>query len=125
MAESAVTESSMHTELLAQMPVSVNATTSRTVVKNSLLSQVLFSFDAGQALSEHASPKAVIVQVITGKLRFTVEGEAKDLGPGDVVYLAPHAPHALEALEATHMALTMVNVPLNLADSSCCGDSND
>ena len=105
-----VSQSGLYVGLLDQLPVSTEATTSRTVVKNDLLSQVLFSFDAGQALSEHASPKAVIVQCLTGKLEFTVEGKTEVLAPGDVVYLAPNAPHALTALEPTHMALTMVNV---------------
>ena len=110
MAMTPVSQSGFFTDLLNQLPISTEATTSRTVVKNDVLSQVLFSFDTGQALSEHASPKAVIVQVLTGKLLFTVEGESQEIVPGDVVYLAPNAPHSLEALEPTHMSLTMVNV---------------
>jgi putative cupin region len=43
-------------------------------------------------------------------MRFTVNGETKDIVAGDVVYLAPGARHALEALEPCHMALTLVDV---------------
>lgn len=110
MATTPVSQSGMYTGLLEELPIATEATTSRTVVKNDVLSQVLFSFDAGQALSEHASPKAVIVQLLSGKMEFTVEGKAEFLAPGDVVYLAPNAPHALTAVEPCHMALTMVNV---------------
>lgn len=110
MAATPVSRSGLFVGLLDELPISTEATTSRTVVKNDVLSQVLFSFDAGQALSEHASPKAVIVQLLSGKMDFTVEGETKTLSPGDVVYLAPNAPHALTAVEPCHMALTMVNV---------------
>ncbi|WP_336250368.1 cupin domain-containing protein [Stomatohabitans albus] len=113
MSTSPVSQSGVYTGLLDELPVAKDATTSRTVVKNDVLSQVLFSFDAGQALTEHASPKAVIVQILNGKMNFTVGGKTTLLQTGDVIYLAPNDPHALEAVEPCHMALTMVNVNTN------------
>ena len=102
--------SQVHTGLLEDLPIIREATTSRVVVNNDVLRFVLFSFDAGQLLTEHASPKAVIVQLLTGELEFTVAGETSVLSPGDIVYLAPGDRHALTALEPSHLALTMVNV---------------
>lgn len=104
------TESSMHDGLLAKLPVSEGATTSRVVVNNKILRQVLFSFDAGQVLTEHAAPRAVIVQMISGALDFTVGGETRRLVGGDVAYLAPGDRHAVEAVEPTYMALTLVDL---------------
>ncbi|MGO1590949.1 MAG: cupin domain-containing protein [Ancrocorticia sp.] len=104
------TTSQIHTDLLSDLPIIREATTSRVVVNNDILRFVLFSFDAGQLLTEHASPKAVIVQLLTGKLEFTVAGQTSELAPGDIVYLAPGDRHALTAVEPSHMALTMVNV---------------
>lgn len=106
-----VTKSSAFLGLIEELPVSTDAITSRTVFTNSLINQVLFSFDKGQGLSEHASPKTVVVQVLTGQLAFEVGGERHIMNPGDVVYLAPNDPHALEALEPTHLALTMITTP--------------
>ena len=71
---------------------------------------VVFSFDAGQVLTEHASPRAVVVQMLSGKMRFRVGEATHDLAGGDVVYLAPGDRHALEALDPCYMALTLVDV---------------
>lgn len=103
-------ESHVYTQLIEQLPILREATTSRVVLNNDLLRFVLFSFDAGQQLTEHASPRAVVVQLLSGKMEFAVAGEVSALSPGDVVYLAPGERHALTAIEACHLALTMIDV---------------
>lgn len=108
MPSSPVSQSIVHTGLLDQLPIITEATTSRVVVNNSVLRQVLFSMDAGQVLTEHASPRAVIVQLLSGRMSFSVAGEPHEMTAGDAIYLAPNERHALEALEPCHMALTLV-----------------
>lgn len=110
MAGTPVNESKVVTDLLQDLPITREATTSRVVVNNDVLRHVVFAFDAGQILTEHTSPRAVVVTLLTGKMDFEVGGESNILGPGDVIYLAPGAPHAVTALEPSHMALTMVDV---------------
>lgn len=110
MATTPVTESQIHANLLEELPILREATTSRVVLNNDILRFVLFSFDAGQLLTEHASPRAVIVQLLSGKMDFSVDGESAELTAGDIVYLAPNARHALTAIEPCHLALTMVDV---------------
>ncbi|WP_067782725.1 cupin domain-containing protein [Actinomyces vulturis] len=105
-----VSQSTVTTDILTKLPIVQEATTSRVVVNNDVLRQVLFSFDTGQVLTEHASPRAVIVQMIHGRIRFEVAGESSVVTDGDVIYLAPNERHALEALEPSHMALTLVAV---------------
>lgn len=105
-----VHESQQFTGVFEKLPILEEATTSRVVVNNDVLRHVMFSFDAGQVLTEHASPRAVIVNQLSGKMRFTVNGKTKDLIAGDVVYIAPGDRHALECLEACHMSLTLVDV---------------
>lgn len=105
-----VSESKVYMDLLQQLPILQEATTSRVVLNNDLIRFVLFSFDAGQLLTEHASPKAVVVQLLSGRMEFTVAGETSTLITGDVVYLAPGVRHALTAIEPCHMSLTMVDV---------------
>lgn len=102
-------ESLVFTDLVKELPVVREATTSRVVLNNELLRVVLFSFDAGQLLTEHSSPRAVIVQMLDGKIEFTVGGETTVLTDGDIIYLAPGERHALTALEPSHMALTLVD----------------
>ena len=104
------TESEVFTDLLQKLPILQEATTSRVVLNNDLVRFVLFSFDAGQLLTEHASPKAVVVQLLSGKMEFSVAGELSVLTRGDIVYLAPGERHALTSLDPCHMSLTMVDV---------------
>jgi quercetin dioxygenase-like cupin family protein len=103
-----VEESVVVAELASELPVTPSATTSRVVVANDAVRVVVFAFDTDEELTEHTSSKAVVVQVVTGALRFEVAGEGHDLAAGDVVYLAPDAKHALRALEPTTLTLVMV-----------------
>ena len=48
------------------------------------------------------------MQVLTGRLRFTVEGAELDAGPGFWLQMAPGAPPALTAVEPTIMLLTLL-----------------
>ena len=50
-----VSESLFRLGLNEALPISRDATTSRVVVNNEVLRTVLFTFDAGQELTEHAS----------------------------------------------------------------------
>lgn len=109
MASTPATESLFRLGLHEALPISQEATTSRVVVNNDLLRTVVFAFDSGQALTEHASPKAVVCTLLEGQMDFTVEGRTERMEAGDVIYLAPHAPHALVALTACRLQLVMVN----------------
>ncbi|WP_017179270.1 cupin domain-containing protein [Actinomyces timonensis] len=105
-----VSESLFRLGLNDALPVSEEATTSRVVVNNDVLRTVVFTFDAGQQLTEHASPKAVVCTLLAGEMEFTVSGETNTLAAGDVVYLAPGARHALTALTPCRLQLVMVEV---------------
>lgn len=110
MAATPVNESKVVTGLFDDLPIAKDATTSRVVVGNDVLRHVVFAFDAGQVLTEHTSPRAVVVSLLRGRMEFEVDGAASTLAAGDVIYLAPGVPHALTALEPCYMALTMVDV---------------
>ncbi|MGV1007674.1 MAG: cupin domain-containing protein [Dermatophilaceae bacterium] len=95
--------------LVGQLPVTASSTTSRVVVDNPLLRVVVFAFDTGELLTEHTSPRAVVVQLLDGAMRFTVGDTEHTLAPGDVVYLAPGERHALVADAPSHLSLVMVD----------------
>lgn len=103
-----VCQSAVHADILTNLPILHQATTSRVIVNNDLMRHVVFALDAGQVLTEHSSPRAVIVQMICGRMKFDVAGVSHEIASGDVIYLAPNERHALEALEPCHMALTLV-----------------
>lgn len=108
--QSPVSESSAHLDLVHALPIVAESTTSRVLVTNDVLRIVQFTFDAGELLTEHTSPRAVAVQLVSGRMRFTVDGTEYSLGEGDVVYLAPGASHALVAETACRMTLVMVDL---------------
>lgn len=105
-----VSTSSAHAGLLEALPVTAESTTSRVVVNNALLRVVYFAFDTGELLTEHSSPRAVVVTLLDGAIRFTVDGVETAMAPGDVIYLAPGARHALVADAPSRMSLVMVDV---------------
>ena len=108
---SPVSESSAHLDLVDALPVVAESTTSRVLVTNDVMRIVQFTFDAGELLTEHTSPRAVAVQLVSGRMRFTVDGAEHLMGEGDVIYLAPGASHALVAETACRMTLVMVELP--------------
>lgn len=109
MSAHALGESSAHLDLHATLPITPGATTSRVILDNVLIRVVTFTFGAGQELTEHSSPRAVICQLDDGRMRFQVEGRTHNMQSGDIIYLAPGAPHALTAQTDCRLTLTMID----------------
>ena len=105
-----VTESLFQLRLNDALPISKEATTSRVVVNNDVLRTVIFTFDAGQLLTEHASPRAVVVTLLEGEMDFSIGERTERMTAGDVIYLAPGDRHALTAVTECRMQLVMVDV---------------
>ena len=110
MAKTTVSESVVSTAINKNLPILDDTTTSRVVVNNPLLRHVFFTFGEGQMLTDHASARAVIVNILEGKFDFTVGGTKNIVTAGDVIYLAPGERHALTALEPSRMSLTLIDV---------------
>ena len=110
MAKTTVSESVVSTAINKNLPILDDTTTSRVVVNNPLLRHVFFTFGEGQMLTDHASARAVIVNILEGKFDFTVGGTKNIVTAGDVIYLAPGERHALTALEPSRMSLTLFDV---------------
>ena len=70
----------------------------------------LFAFDAGQGLSEHASPFEAFVIVLEGALTLTISGAPVQALPGTIVRMPANVPHAVEASTAARMLLVMLRV---------------
>jgi quercetin dioxygenase-like cupin family protein len=98
-------------DLLADLPVTPQATTSRVVVDNDAVRVVLFTFDTGEELTDHTASMPVVVTLLDGAIRFRVGEQDHHLAPGDVVYLPAHESHALQAEEPSRLSLVMVRSP--------------
>jgi quercetin dioxygenase-like cupin family protein len=82
--------------------------TSRTLLKTAGGKAVLFAFDFGQELTEHTNPNHALIQVLTGRLRLTLDGRPETLLPGSLLHMPPQLPHALLAEEPTTFLLTLL-----------------
>ncbi|MCH8614339.1 cupin domain-containing protein [Arsenicicoccus dermatophilus] len=69
---------------------------------------VAFEFAAGDELKEHAARHPVLVQVLRGRVTFTVQGREIELVPGGLLHLTPMLRHAVRAQEPSTLTVTML-----------------
>ena len=81
---------------------------SRVLVENSVGTVTLFTFDAGQGLSEHTAPFDALVHVLDGQGRFTIGGRACRVAAGQMLLMPAGVPHAVKAVKRFKMLLTML-----------------
>ena len=91
-----------------EVTIQAGAVVSKVVHRGGGLNVTVFAFDAGEQLTEHQAAKTAPVQVLSGRLRFTVDAEELDLDAGSWLHMTPGAPHALTATEPTVMLLTLI-----------------
>jgi quercetin dioxygenase-like cupin family protein len=68
--------------------------------------QTLIALSAGSRLHEHESPDEATLQVLTGDVRLTTDGDAWDGSAGDHLVIPPER-HALEAVTDAVVLLTV------------------
>ena len=81
---------------------------SKTVLKKETGNISLFSFDKGEALSEHTAPFDAMIQVIDGKGEIIIGGRPNILEAGQSIIMPANIPHAVRAVEKFKMVLTMI-----------------
>ena len=53
----------------------------------------IVELDPGSVVSEHRHEHEQLGFIISGSMRFTLDGETRDLGPGDTWSIPPNVPH--------------------------------
>jgi quercetin dioxygenase-like cupin family protein len=79
----------------------------KTIFKKSDFRIVLISMETGSKIKEHHADGTISVHVLKGSIRFTVQGNARDLGPAHVLALGASIKHDVEALEDSAFLLTV------------------
>lgn len=87
---------------------SPDSVVSKTLKQNPAGTITLFSFDAGQGLSEHSAPFDAVVQVIDGEGHFIIGGEDHNLKEGQLIIMPANMPHAVRAEQKFKMLLSML-----------------
>lgn len=85
-----------------------DAIVSKILYRDEELDVTVFGFDTGQGLTEHTAARPAIIQVLSGRLRFTVEDHETQVVPGTWLHMTPGTPHSLAAEEPTVMLLTLL-----------------
>ncbi|PID02230.1 hypothetical protein CSV67_09700 [Sporosarcina sp. P2] len=75
-------------------------------VDNAILMNI--QLRAGEEVAEHDANKEVFIIVRKGKVRFTVEGEAIDVTPDNVLHMVPLERHSLHAVEDSDVLVIQV-----------------
>ena len=84
------------------------AVVSRTLIDRGTGTVTLFSFDAGQGLSEHTAPFDAMVAVTEGEATVTIEGQVNVVKEGEMIIMPENKPHSLKAEKRFKMMLIMV-----------------
>jgi len=69
-------------ELPSEVAIQPDAVVSKVVHRGDGMNVTVFGFDTGEELTEHQAARTAVVQVLSGRLRFTVDGEELELVPG-------------------------------------------
>lgn len=85
-----------------------DAVISKTLLDKPTGTLTLFSFDAGQGLSEHTAPFDATVQILEGKAAITINGKPQEVAAGNLIIMPANVPHALKAEERFKMLLIMI-----------------
>ena len=69
--------------------------------------EIRINLEKGAEMKEHKAPGAIMVQVLSGKIDFSVGENSVILDALDMVTLDPNIPHALIALENSIVRLSL------------------
>lgn len=81
------------------------------LLNNGVSKVVQFNFPKGKILPGHKSSSDILVQVISGQVRFQAGQEEALLSAGQLLSLEPNIEHSVEALEDSVMLLIMTPSP--------------
>ena len=81
---------------------------SRALMNKDVGSVTLFSFDAGEGLSEHSAPFDALVYVFDGDAEITISGVKHEVQKGQIIIMPANEPHGLKALKKFKMMLIMI-----------------
>ena len=82
---------------------------SRTIHSDGGAKTILFTFAAGQELSEHTASKTAILFFIEGQAELTLGPDRHAAQAGTWVQMPPHLPHSIKATSRVVMLLTMID----------------
>lgn len=93
--------------LAAMTAYQTGSVVSRTLLQDESGTLTVFSFDEGQALSEHTVPYNAFIQVLDGEAEITIGGKPCRVTAGQIVLMPGGISHKVSAVKRFKMLLTM------------------
>ncbi len=81
---------------------------SKTLIDKKIGTVTMFSFGAGQGLSEHTAPYDAFVQIVDGEAEVVINGESQRVSAGQIIIMPANIPHELKAVTPFKMLLVMI-----------------
>jgi quercetin dioxygenase-like cupin family protein len=80
------------------------------LVKNDALSVLLMVLKQGAHLQEHHAKGPIVLELVSGSIRFITESNQRSLSAGEIIALDRGIAHSVEALEeSTLLLVTAIN----------------
>jgi quercetin dioxygenase-like cupin family protein len=89
----------------------------RTLFKTAGAEVIRLVLPQGKTIAEHRAPGEIIVQGLTGRVRFEALGRTIDVENGQLFYLPAGEPHAVTAVEDSSFLLTILLAPKSVDPS--------
>jgi quercetin dioxygenase-like cupin family protein len=99
-------------DLSAQLPdIPADSILSRAIYGDDQVKAVLFSFAAGQELSEHTASVPAIIHILRGQARLTLGADSMEASEGAWAHMPANLPHSVLARTPVTMLLLMLKMP--------------
>ena len=95
-------------DLTQQVDTPADGTLSRTIFQDKRLKVVLFSFSAGQELSEHTASTPAIMHFLTGESDVTLGPDKVVANAGTWIHRPPQLPHSIRTNTPVVMLLSLL-----------------
>jgi quercetin dioxygenase-like cupin family protein len=95
-------------DLLAEAPIPARGILSQTLSDDDDVRLVVFSFAAGEELSEHTAARPAIVHILAGDADVVADGEVYAAAAGSWLRMAAGTSHAIRARSGMVMALYLL-----------------
>jgi quercetin dioxygenase-like cupin family protein len=98
----------MLADLAREVETPADGTLSRTLYQDDRLKVVLFSFSAGQELSEHTASTPAIMHFLAGEAELTLGTDEVAAGAGCWIHMPAQLPHSIRTKTPVVMLLTLL-----------------
>jgi quercetin dioxygenase-like cupin family protein len=98
-----------------------NGIVSRTLFNTPHARVILFGFAEGQESSEHTSTQHALIQILSGKGEFCLDGKWHTLKAGTLLHMPPNLRHAVQAKQPFSMLLTFIKPALQAQPGAGAG----